>query len=114
MNKLTPNQPSQVTLAVYSNYESDETGAYRYTIGMPVSSLENIPKNMTPLAIPACTYALFTTRKGPISEVIAEAWQDIWNWSKENNRAFTIDFERYAERSIDPNDAQIDIYIALA
>ncbi|MDM5190578.1 GyrI-like domain-containing protein [Bacillus sp. DX4.1] len=110
-----PNKSKQnETLALYSNYESDETGAYAYTIGMSVSSLNTIPENMTSLTIPAGTYAVFTTRKGPVSEVIIEAWQDIWNWSKENKRAFTTDFELYDERAIDPNDAQVDIYIALA
>lgn len=113
MNQI-PNKHTQTTLALYSNYESDETGAYTYTIGMSVSSLDTIPENMTSLTIPAQTYAVFTTRKGPVSEVVVEAWQDIWNWSRENKRAFTIDFELYDERAIDRNDAQVDIYIALA
>ncbi|PFA19638.1 AraC family transcriptional regulator [Bacillus cereus] len=109
-----PNKNTQTTLALYSDYESDETGTYRYTIGMPVSSLESVPENMKSLTIPTQTYAVFTTRKGPISEIVYETWQDIWNWSKENKRAFTIDFELYDERAIDPNNAQVDIYIALA
>ncbi|EEM09021.1 GyrI-like domain-containing protein [Bacillus pseudomycoides] len=110
-----PNKRKQSeTLALYSNYESDETGAYTYTIGMPVSSLDTIPENMTSLTIPAQTYAVFTTRKGPVSEVIVETWQDIWKWSKENKRAFTTDFELYDERAMDPNNVQVDIYIALA
>ena len=47
----------------YSNYELDETGTYTFTIGMPVSSLEDVPETMTTLTIPAATYAVFTTRK---------------------------------------------------
>ncbi|MEI4830158.1 GyrI-like domain-containing protein [Bacillus sp. FJAT-53711] len=109
-----PNKATQTeTIALYSNYESDETGNYTYTIGVPVSTISNTPKNMTALTIPAATYAVFTTRKGPLSEIIAETWQDIWKWSKENNRAFTTDFELYDERTFNPNDAQVDIYIAL-
>ncbi|KFN03777.1 AraC family transcriptional regulator [Bacillus clarus] len=113
MNQI-PNQQTTKTLAFYSNYESDETGTYTYTIGMPVSSLEEIPENMTSLTISAATYAVFTTRKGPMSEVIYETWQHIWTWSKENKRAFTADFELYDERAMDPNNVQVDIYIALA
>lgn len=110
-----PNKTTQTeTMALYSNYESDETGNYTYTIGFPVSTISDIPENMTSLTMPAATYAVFTTRKGPLSEIIAETWQDIWKWSKANNRAFTIDFELYDERTFDPNDAQVDIYIALA
>ncbi|MEY8350685.1 GyrI-like domain-containing protein [Bacillus cereus] len=113
MNQI-PNKNAQITLALYSDYESDETGTYTYTIGMPVSSLDTIPENMKSLTMPTHTYAVFTTRKGPVSEIVYETWQDIWNWSKENKRAFTIDFELYDERAIDPNNAQVDIYIALA
>ena len=58
---------------------------------MPVSSLEDVPENMTTLTIPAATYAVFTTRKGPVAEVVCEAWEYIWKWSKGNKRAFTID-----------------------
>lgn len=109
-----PNQQTKETFAFYSNYESDETGTYQFTIGMPVSSLEDVPENMTTLTIPAATYAVFTTRKGPIAEVVCEAWEYIWKWSKENKRAFTTDFELYDERALDPTNVQLDIYIALA
>ena len=104
-----PNQQTKETFAFYSNYES-----YQFTIGMPVSSLEDVPENMTTLTIPAATYAVFTTRKGPVAEVVCEAWDYIWKWSKENKRAFTTDFELYDERALDPNNVQLDIYIALA
>ena len=80
---------------------------------MPVSSLEDVPETMTTLIIPAATYAVFRTRKGPVAEVVCEAWEYIWKWSKENKRTFTIDFELYDERATDPNNAQLDIYIAL-
>ncbi len=109
-----PNQQTKKTFAFYSNYESDETGTYTFTIGMPVSSLEDVPENRTTLTIPAATYAVFTTRKGPVAEIVCEAWEYIWKWSKENKRAFTIDFELYDEKATDPNNAQLDIYIALA
>ncbi|PEI88695.1 GyrI-like domain-containing protein [Bacillus toyonensis] len=109
-----PNQQTKETFAFYSNYESDETGTYKFTIGMPVSSLKDVPENMTTLTIPAATYAVFTSRKGPVSEVVCEAWEYIWQWSKENKRAFTADFELYDEKAVDPNNVQVDIYIALA
>ena len=108
-----PNK-TKATFRFYSNYESDETGTYTFTIGTTVSSLEDVPENMTTLTIPAATYAVFTTRKGPVAEVVCEAWEYIWQWSKENKRAFTTDFELYDERALDPNHAQLDIYIALA
>ena len=83
-----PNQQTKETFAFYSNYESDETGTYQFTIGMPVSSLEDVPENMTTLTLPAATYAVFTTRKGSVSEVICETWEYIWQWSKEKQACF--------------------------
>ncbi|PHG63170.1 GyrI-like domain-containing protein [Bacillus toyonensis] len=109
-----PNQQTKETFAFYSNYKSDETGTYKFTIGMPVSSLKDVPENMTTLTIPTATYAVFTSRKGPVSEVVCEAWEYIWQWSQENKRAFTTDFELYDEKAVDPNNVQVDIYIALA
>lgn len=101
------------TLALYSNYESNETGSYTCTIGAAVSAFEFIPEHMTFITIPKTTYAVFTTRRGKISEVIPEAWGHIWEWSKEHKRAFTVDFELYDERAANLDDAQVDIYIAL-
>lgn len=59
------------------------------------------------------TYARFQTRKGPIEEVVFETWQQIWSWDQRYLRTYTGDFEWYDERSIDPKEAQIDIYIAV-
>lgn len=106
-----PNQQTKETLAFYSNYESDETGTYTFTIGMPVSSLKEVPENMTTLTIPAATYAVFTTRKGPVAEVVCEAWEYIWKWSKENKRAFTTDFELYDEKATDPTNVHVNTYL---
>ena len=56
----------------------------------------------------------YLQRKGPVAEVVCEAWEYIWKWSKENKRAFTTDFELYDEKSVRSTNVQLDIYIALA
>ncbi|CAM4331715.1 DNA-binding protein [Bacillus manliponensis] len=112
MNQI-PNKTGAEIIALYSNYESDETGSYTYTIGNAVSAFEPISENMTLLSVPKTTYAVFTTRRGKIPEVVPEMWAYIWEWSKENQRAFTVDFELYDERATNPDNAQVDIYIAL-
>ncbi|WP_028402212.1 GyrI-like domain-containing protein [Ectobacillus panaciterrae] len=111
--KILNKQVPEVTIALYSNYESNENGTYTYAVGVPVDKIAHVPENMTTFNIPASEYAVFTTRKGKLSEVIPEAWEYIWKWSKENKRKFTTDFELYDERSIDPNNSQVDIYIAI-
>lgn len=103
-------------LAVYYDYESNEHGAYSQLIGHEVTSLAEIPEGMVGIALPASTYAVFTTERGPVTEIIGKAWQTLWSMSPEQlggQRSYTGDFELYDERSLDPQNAQIDIYIAL-
>lgn len=95
-------------IGLYSDYEKDEHGSYLFTAGQFVDQqLEQV------IEIPASTYAKFRTRKGPIEEVVLETWQQIWTWDERHYRTYTGDFEWYDERSIDPKEAQIDIYIAV-
>jgi predicted transcriptional regulator YdeE len=55
------------------------------------------------------------SKKGSVSEVVPKAWFFVWEWFKTSNmkRAFSGDFELYDSRSVNPNDAEIDIYIAI-
>ncbi|MEH6938940.1 GyrI-like domain-containing protein [Bacillus sp. JJ664] len=108
-----PSKKNPTILALYTNYESDENGSYSFAIGAEVSNVDKIPDGMDSYSIKPSEYIVFTTRKGPVQEVVVEAWQHIWEWSKTNKRAFTTDFELYDERSIDPNNSQVDIYISI-
>ncbi|PCK21204.1 AraC family transcriptional regulator [Bacillus pumilus] len=95
-------------IGLYSDYEKDENGSYLFTAGQFVDHHQENTKE-----IPPSTYARFRTRKGPIEEVVLETWQLIWTWDKRHLRTYTGDFEWYDERSLDPKEAQIDIYIAV-
>ncbi|GGE55637.1 GyrI-like domain-containing protein [Priestia taiwanensis] len=109
-----PNQLKQApTIAIYSNYENDETGKYMLTIGKEVVKTSDVPTNMVAQTIPGGRYAIFTSRKGVLPEIVFETWQYIWQWSKENARAFTYDFEFYDERYNDPTNCQVEIYVAM-
>ncbi|MGG1659804.1 GyrI-like domain-containing protein [Brevibacillus sp. NRS-1366] len=114
----TPQQTDPgVVYGIYSEYEIDETGAYSLLVGVEVEKEASIPAELTVTTVPAATYAVFTTRVGPLVEVVTEAWAKIWEWSKQpgNKRTFIADFERYdGIRCADPNHAQVDIYIALS
>ncbi|MBP1991101.1 effector binding domain-containing protein [Paenibacillus eucommiae] len=100
----------------YTDYENGAFGEYTILLGASVSSLANIPEGMAVTTLPAARYAVFTTAKGPMNKVVIEAWQAIWQWSAavtDLERTFTGDFELYDERSSNPEDAQVDIYIAV-
>lgn len=103
-------------MAVYTNYESDANGKYTYVIGEEVTSFEGIAEGLETITIPAQRYAKFTSNKGGIPQVIIELWQQIWQMSSANlggERAYIADFEVYDERSQDPQNAIIDIYIGV-
>lgn len=105
-----------VTLAVYTEYESDEHGDYTYFIGEEVNSLENIPESLQILKIPMAKYQKFTTSSGKMPEVVINAWMDIWKMTPDNfggKRAYIADFEVYDQRAADPQNTSLDIYIGI-
>jgi predicted transcriptional regulator YdeE len=60
-------------------------------------------------------YAVFTTDKGPLAEILPAAWQKIFKLEDEGKlkRTYQTDFEVYDERAQDPQNAQVDIYIGV-
>lgn len=104
------------TICVYTDYQSDEHGDYTYVMGEEVTSLENVPPNFTALQIPAAKFKRFTTLPGKMPFVVIEAWQKIWTMSPDQlggQRAYQNDFEIYDQRTADPDNAVMDIYIGI-
>lgn len=105
----------QPVYGCYSDYENGASGEYKILAGCRVNLTEPVPEGLTATILPPSRYAVFTTRKGPVSEVVLETWQTIWKLSETPQllRTFTGDFEVYDERSADTENAQVDIYIAI-
>src|SRR5262249_165582 len=103
--------------AVYTGYASDRNGQYDLVIGMKVSSTSTIPPGMVAVKVPGGRYAVLTSAKGPTSQVVPQAWQRVY--ALEDNRqlggagAYKADFELYDERSQNPQDSQVDLYLGL-
>ncbi|MGD6834841.1 GyrI-like domain-containing protein [Sutcliffiella halmapala] len=108
-----PNKKESTIIALYTNYESDETGTYTYAIGTEVIDNEKTSEGLESFEIADDNYIVFTTRKGPIPEVVIEAWREIWDWSEDRERVFKTDFEVYGEKAIDPQNSQVDIYFSI-
>jgi predicted transcriptional regulator YdeE len=97
-----------LTFSIYTNYQSDHTGAYDVILGKPVSSLESPPKPLQGIAIPAAEYLMFTA-ENPSPDSIRAAWMKVYEYfsgQQRRPRAFTADFERYS------NDG-VQLYIAV-
>lgn len=66
--------------------------------------------------IPAGRYAVLTTAKGPVYQVVPEAWQHIWALSPAQlggQRTFQSDYEVYDQRERDPQNAEVEVHIGL-
>jgi len=100
----------------YADYVDGAAGEYTILIGRRAEPSPELPEGLASVDVPAAKYAVFTTRRGPIGTVVLEAWQRIWRWASSSagpERAYTGDFELYDERSANPEDAVVDIYIAV-
>lgn len=115
-NKI-PNKLDPTIYAVYTNYASDYNGAYDFIIGMKVSDISDVPPGMVAKKIPSGRFAIITSAKGPVEQVVPQAWQRVYSLDAgkqlAGTRAYGGDFEMYDQRSLNPQDAQVDLYIGL-
>lgn len=103
-NKTFNKAKSDAIYGVYSNYKSDVDGDYDITVGVEVTK----PKNA--ITIKDAKYLLFT-KKGEISEIVFELWEEIWDYFANNNeykRSYKVDFEKYSKEN------EIEIYISIS
>ncbi len=105
-----PGRVGKATYGLYTNYETDEDGAYDVIAGceaQPAPAAEGLVEK----DIPAGKYAKFSyTVDITDKAAMGRHWNEIW--STPLNRAYTVDFEEYP-----PNESKetvpINIYIAL-
>ncbi len=101
------------TCAVYSNYESDQNGAYDYLLGYKTSSIDKVPPGLTAVKIRPGKYAIVPSERGPAMKVVPEVWKRIWALTPTEltrPRAFKTDFEFYG--SAPPGDP-VNVFIGL-
>jgi predicted transcriptional regulator YdeE len=105
------------TFCAYTDYETDNTGAYTYFIGEEVSSFDaHLPEGFQKLVIPKQQYVKFTTRPAPMPDVIENAWKEILTMSAKQlggQRSYKTDFEIYDERASDHQKIVLDLYIGI-
>lgn len=105
------------TYALYTDYESDATGAYTVVIGQQAeddSHASESAQRQLEITVPASRYMVFTTPKGPVFETVAQTWGMIWNYFEDASevRTYTGDFEVY-ESTANPEQSEVKIYIAI-
>jgi predicted transcriptional regulator YdeE len=111
--KQIPNKISDEIYAVYTDYETDFTGHYTTIVGLPVSSLENIPKGFVGITIETGVYQKFVS-KGKMPEAVFNTWLEIWG-NKELNlkRAYKADFTIHGQKYYDGDKAEVETFISV-
>ena len=102
--------------SVYTDYESNEHGEYTYFLGEEVTYFDSNLQGLEILTIPAQSYVKFTSDSGKMPAVCIEMWQNIWKMKASDlggERAYIADFEVYDQRSKNPEDTILDIYIGI-
>ena len=110
-----PNRISDDLVVVYSDYASDSSGEYNYTLGVRVSSADKIPDGFVARKIQAGKYAVIQSESGPPQEVIPALWQKIDQMTPQQlggARAYQTDFETYPDIT-DWGNVQMTAHVGL-
>jgi len=112
-----PDKVDGTIYAVYSDYASDRNGEYSFLIGVKVNPSATAPAGMVLRKIPSGEYAVITSDKGPVGEVVTAAWRQIYLLEDKHQlggpRAYRADFEVYDQRAADPQSSQVDVYVGV-
>ena len=106
-----PDKASSEIYCMYTDYESDFSGAYTTIIGCRVNdTTANIPDGFIKKDIAQGKY-LKIMSKGKLPECVAESWTSIWQ--SPVDRAYIADFDIYGEGCKDPQNATVDIFLSI-
>lgn len=87
--------PPARPIAVYTQYESDEHGAYTLLAGVPVEKGATVPEGMRMAILPEGRYLVFRA-DGEQPRALVDGWVRVWRWFERNEgerRSFLVDFE---------------------
>ena len=106
-----PNKLGSEIYCVYTEYEKDHTKPYTTILGCKVENLNEIPEGMIGKEFEGGKYKKFTVKGDPTKGAVVEEWLKIWNSDLE--REYTADFEVYGEKAQNPENAEVEIYVAI-
>jgi predicted transcriptional regulator YdeE len=107
-----PNRADSEIIALYTDYESDDSGMYTFVLGVRVTCADEVPEGMVLRNVPPARYAIFPSARGPVARIVFQTWQKIWK-EPDLNRSYQADFEVYGAEAANPSDCRIDIYVGV-
>lgn len=109
--KQIPNKAGHTIYCIYTEYEKDHTRPYTTILGCKVDNLDTIPGGMVGKTIDEAGYIQHTAKGNILEGLVYNEWVKIWK--SDLDRAYTADFEAYDERTQNPENAEVDIFIAV-
>ena len=106
-----PNKVSNNITTIYTDYKSDYTDEYTTIIGIPVSTLDEIPNGLIGREFQSDDFRKFIA-KGKMPNAVMDVWLDIWQQDKQLNRKYSYDFEVYGEKSQNGENSEVEIYLS--
>ncbi|KQC01661.1 GyrI-like domain-containing protein [Pedobacter sp. Hv1] len=106
-----PNKIDHSLYCIYTDYEKDHTKPYTTLLGCKVESLAIIPDGMVGKTFETANYEKHVAKGNIYQGLVYNAWLKIWEANLP--RTFTADFEIYGEKAQNPEDAEVDIFIAV-
>ena len=106
-----PNKISSEIYSIYTDYEKDYTKPYTTILGCKVINLDQIPEGMIGKEIEGGKYNKLTAKGDITKGIVAQEWLKIWN--SDLKRIYTVDFEVYGEKAQNPENAEIEIFVAI-
>lgn len=107
-----PGKIDDTVYCIYTDYEKDYTRPYTTLLGCRVQNMDTIPEGLTGMSFAGGQYQQFTAKGKMMEGIVFEEWKKIWNSAI--SRIYTADFEIYGDKAKDPDNAEIDIFVAVA
>ena len=109
--KEIPNKLSPEIYCIYTEYEKDHTKPYTTILGCKVGNLNEIPEGMIGKEFAGGKYKKFIAKGDTTKGCVVQEWLKIWNSDLE--REYTADFEVYGGNAQNPENAEVEIYVAI-
>lgn len=116
ISEKIPNKKDDRVIAVYTDYEDEESGEYIYGLGHQVSQAIEVP-GLEIFEIPRGKYLKFTSERGYLNDVLPRLWQEIWRRTQSGElgaeRAYETDLEFHNYEDNTDSDVVVDVYLSI-
>jgi predicted transcriptional regulator YdeE len=106
-----PDKIENSIYCIYTEYETDHTKPYNTILGCKVKNIDTIPAGMVGNTFEEANYSKHIAKGNILQGIVFDEWTKIWN--SDLDRAFTADFEVYGEKAQNPENAEVDIFVAV-